>query len=105
MKEPQAAVTALLNREVDLIPNVPPQLGDRIASSPNAHIAAAPGQRLMFVGMNVATPPWDNVKLRQAVNYAIDREGIVKGVLGGRARELKGPIGPGMYAYDPNLQP
>jgi peptide/nickel transport system substrate-binding protein len=105
MKEPQAAVTALLNREVDLIPNVPPQLVDRIASSPNAHIAAAPGQRLMFVGMNVAMPPWDNVKLRQAVNYAIDREGIVKGVLGGRARELKGPIGPGMYAYDPNLQP
>jgi peptide/nickel transport system substrate-binding protein len=105
MKEPQAAVTALLNREVDVIPNVPPQLVDRIATSSTAKIAAAPGQRLMFVGMNVAYAPWDNVKLRQAVYHAIDREGIVKGVLGGRARELNGPIGPGMYAYDPNLQP
>jgi peptide/nickel transport system substrate-binding protein len=105
MKEPQAAVTGLLNGEIDVIPNVPPQLVDQVANSGRAHIAATPGTRLMFLGMNSAYKPWDNVKLRQAVNYAIDREGIVKGILNGRASVLKTPIGPGMYAYDPNLQP
>jgi peptide/nickel transport system substrate-binding protein len=105
MKEPQAAVTALLNGEVDVIPNVPPQLVDQVANSGKTHISSAPGTRLMFLGMNSANKPWDNVKLRQAVNYAIDKEGIVKGVLNGRASVLKTPIGPGMYAYDPNLQP
>ncbi len=105
MKEPQAAVTALMNGEVDLIPNVPPQLVDQVANSGRTHIASAPGTRLMFLGMNSAYKPWDNVKLRQAVNYAIDKEGIVKGILSGRAHVLKTPIGPGMYAYDPNLQP
>ena len=48
----------------------------------------------MFLGMNSAYKPWDNVKLRQAINYAIDKEGIVKGILSGRASELKTPIGP-----------
>ena len=105
MKEPQAAVTGLLNGEIDVIPNVPPQLVDQVANSGRAHIASAPGTRLMFLGMNSAYKPWDNVKLRQAINYAIDKEGIVKGILSGRASELKTPIGPGMYAYDPNLQP
>ena len=105
VKEPQAAVTGLLNGEIDVIPNVPPQLVDQVANSGRAHISAAPGTRLMFLGMNSAYKPWDNVKLRQAVNYAIDKEGVVKGILNGRASVLKTPIGPGMYAYDPNLQP
>jgi peptide/nickel transport system substrate-binding protein len=105
IKEPQAAVTGLLNGELDVIPNIPPQLVDQVANSGRAHISSAPGTRLMFLGMNSAYKPWDNVKLRQAVNYAIDREGIVKGILNGRASVLKTPIGPGMYAYDPNLQP
>jgi peptide/nickel transport system substrate-binding protein len=105
IKEPQAAVTALINGEVDVIPNVPPQLVDQIANNPNTQIAATRGSRLMFLGMHTTTKPWDNQKLRQAVNYAIDREGLVKGILAGRAYTLNGPIGPGMYAYDANLQP
>jgi peptide/nickel transport system substrate-binding protein len=105
IKEPQAAVTALLNGEVDVIPNVPPQLVDRIQASSSAHVAATRGSRLMFLGMNSNYKPWDNVKVRQAVYHAIDRQALIQGVLGGRAYELNGPIGPGMYAYDPNLQP
>jgi peptide/nickel transport system substrate-binding protein len=105
IKEPQAAVTALLNGEVDIIPNVPPQLVDRVANSPNTQIASARGSRIMFLGMNVNFKPWDNQKVRQAVAYAIDREGIIRGVLGGRAYELKGAVGPGQYAYDPELRP
>lgn len=105
MSEPQAAVTALLNGEVDVIPNVPPQLVDRITTSSTAHIAAARGTRLMFLGMHLGYKPWDNPKVRQAINYAIDRTALVQGLLSGRAYELKGPIGQGMYAYDPNLQP
>src|SRR5919201_248217 len=61
---------------MEKIPNVPPQLVDQVANSGKAHIASAPGTRLMFLGMNSAYKPWDNVKLRQAVNYAIGKEGI-----------------------------
>src|SRR4051794_30836397 len=103
--EPQAAVTALLNGEVDVVTDVPPQLVDRIQTSGNAHVESAKGSRLMFLAMHPGYKPWDNEKLRQAVSYAIDREALVQGVLQGRAYVLKGPVGEGMLAYDPNLQP
>ena len=44
--------------------------------------------------------PWDNVKLRQAVCHAIDRDLIIKNVLKVQADRLDGPIGPGQYGYD-----
>ena len=59
----------------------------------------------MFLAMNPGMKPWANKKLRQAVCHAINREGIVKALLKGQAQILHGPIGPGQYAYDPNLQP
>jgi len=43
--------------------------------------------------------------VRQAVAYAIDRDGIIQGLLQGYASRLDGPIGPGQYGYNPDLQP
>ena len=54
----------------------------------------------MFLAMSPKYKPWDNVKLRQAVCYAIDRDLIIKNVLKGQAERLDGPIGPGQYGYD-----
>jgi peptide/nickel transport system substrate-binding protein len=39
------------------------------------------------------------------VAYAIDRDAIIQGILQGQARRLDGPIGPGTYGYNPELQP
>ena len=54
----------------------------------------------MFLAMSPKYKPWDNLKLRQAVCYAIDRDLIIKNVLKGQADRLDGPIGPGQYGYD-----
>ncbi|SRR5579884_58107 len=105
IQEPQAEVTALLNGEVDVAVDIPPQFVDRIQSSGSAHIETAKGSRVMFVAMQPGTKPWDNEKLRQAVSYAIDRDALVQGVLQGRGFVLKEPVGEGMLGYDPNLQP
>jgi peptide/nickel transport system substrate-binding protein len=43
---------------------------------------ASPRARLKAIIMNTSVPPFDNVKARQAVSYAIDRVGLIK-VLGG----------------------
>jgi peptide/nickel transport system substrate-binding protein len=104
ISESEATVTALLNGEVDIIGYIPPQLVSRVQNAGNARIEAARGQRLMFLATNPQYKPWDNKTLRQAVNYAIDKEGILKGILEGRAYELKQPIGEGMYGYDPEYR-
>ncbi|OIP21819.1 hypothetical protein AUK22_11215 [bacterium CG2_30_54_10] len=53
-----------------------------------------------YLGFNVQKPPFDNVKVRQAINYAVDREAIVKLILNDRARVAKGILPPGIPAYN-----
>jgi peptide/nickel transport system substrate-binding protein len=59
----------------------------------------------MFLAMSPKQKPWDKKEVRQALAYAVDRDAIIKAILRGQAERLDGPIGPGQYAYDPNLEP
>lgn len=60
------------------------------------------------LGFNVERPPFKGEKgrlLRQAINYAIDREAIVEGVLAGDATVATGYTSPGTAGYESNLSP
>lgn len=102
MREPEQRVTALLNNEIQIAEFVPPQLAERVRGSKNAHLAFSDSVEIMFLAMSPKSKPWDNLKLRQAVCYAIDRDSIIKNVLHGEASRLDGPIGPSQYGYDAN---
>lgn len=105
MKEPEQRVTALLNGEIQIALYVPPHMIERIKASSTAHVALGTGIENNFLIMNPSIKPWDNKKLRQAVNHAIDKDAIIDSILDGLADRLDGPIGPGQYGYDPNLTP
>ena len=100
MREPEQRVTALLNNEIQIAQFVPPHLAERVKQAPNATLQPTNSVEIMFLAMSPKFKPWDNVKLRQAVCYAIDRDLIIKNVLKGQADRLDGPIGPGQYGYD-----
>ncbi len=59
----------------------------------------------LFMGFNMLHPFFKDVKVRRAISYAIDREGIVKGVLMGQGITSFGPYKPGSWAYHKTLQP
>lgn len=105
MKEPESRVTALLNGEVQIAQFIPPQLVPRVQSSSAARIEWQDAVEIMFLAMSPTQKPWDIKEVRQAVAYAIDRDTLIRVILQGQATRLDGPIGPGQYAYDPNLQP
>jgi peptide/nickel transport system substrate-binding protein len=101
MREPEQRVTALLNDEIQIAQFIPPQLAERLRGAKNAQLAHTGSVEIMFLAMSPKYKPWDNLKLRQAVCYAIDRDSIIKNVLDGQADRLDGPIGPAQYAFDP----
>lgn len=103
MREPEQRVTALLNNEVQIAQFIPPHLADRVRQSTNAVLQPTNAVEIMFLAMSPKFKPWDNVKLRQAVCHAIDRDLIIKNVLKEQAQRLDGPIGPGQYGYDANF--
>jgi peptide/nickel transport system substrate-binding protein len=103
--EDEARVTALLNGEADVVTYVAPQLVPRIQAANGVRVASTPGQRFMFLAMNPQYPPWDNLAVRQAVSYAVDRKELTDGILSGRAYPLEGPIGPPQFGYTPDIEP
>jgi peptide/nickel transport system substrate-binding protein len=100
MRESEQRVTALVNNEIQIAQFIPPHLAQRVSQSANAVLRPGGSVEIMFLAMSPKYKPWDNVKLRQAVCYAIDRDLIIKNVLKGQADRLDGPIGPGQYGYD-----
>ncbi len=59
---------------------------------------------IYYLGFDVTKPPFDKVKVRQAMNYAIDREAIVKLVINDRARVARGALPPGIMGYNQKLR-
>ncbi len=56
-----------------------------------------------YFGMNAEEPPFDDVKVRQALNYAIDRETLSEVLLNGIVTPASGILPPGFPAYNHDL--
>ena len=59
---------------------------------------------VFYIGLNVEEPPFDDAKVRQALNYAIDLQTIAENVLDGRVSPATGVIPPGFPSYTENLR-
>jgi peptide/nickel transport system substrate-binding protein len=101
---------ALAIGEVDLVQGMSLDLMQVLEEKPTVQVKTAPGTQPKWMEMNVKRPPFDDVRVRQALNYAVDKEQIVDEVYGGRAVALPGPLSPfnnyvdkdlGPYPYDP----
>jgi len=58
-----------------------------------------------YIGWNLNNPKFKDKRVRQAINYAIDKEEIIKGVLLGLGRVCTGPFVPNSWAYNPAVKP
>lgn len=58
-----------------------------------------------YLGFNMESPFFKDVRVRRAINYAIDKEEIVKGVLLGLGYPAMGPYKPGTWVYNDKLKP
>ncbi len=71
----------------------------------NAELHNIPGGfSVSYLGMNVAEPPFDDPKVRLALNLAIDRESIATNVLENAGTPARGIIPPGFPSYNKNLK-
>lgn len=66
-------------------------------------VQALPSFSTSYIGMNVTVPPFDDVKVRQALNYAVNRQEIASLVLGDLVTPARGILPPGFPAYNEQL--
>ncbi len=74
----------LQSGRVDIAPmptSLSPDAVKRLEQDPNLQVKAFPGSNVVLLTLNTASPPLDNVKVRQAIAYGVDRESLVKNLL------------------------
>jgi len=63
-----------------------------------------PSLSFTFLGYNLLDPLFKNIKVRQALSYAIDKKEIIKGALLGLGVHCYGPFMPGTYFYNKDVK-
>lgn len=53
-----------------------------------------------YLGYNLKSPLFSDVRVRRAINHAIDKDEIVRGVLAGLGQAANGPYKPGTWPYN-----
>lgn len=111
LPEEQTRVTELLSGGVDFIVDVPPDNIDQIRRDPRFDFYQEPGPHVWWVTLNVRKKPFTDVRVRRAVNYAVNKDAIVRNILKSTATVSSGPIPPAItwaytdqvakYPYDP----
>ncbi len=96
---------ALKAGEVNIIQEVPLDLIEVLSEDPDISLQTAPGTRPVWLDLNVNMSPFTNVRVRQALNYAVDKDEIIREVFYGRAIALPGPLSPYNNFVNKDLEP
>ena len=88
ISEAATKVAMLLTDEADHIDLVPPHLAAQIDKQPQLDVREAGSQRAIFITLNTFEKPFDDVRVRQAMAYAINLEEIVDTLYAGKAVPL-----------------
>jgi len=105
LPEATTRVSALRAGEVDIIQVVPSHMIPVLATDAGVRVVSGPSTRPAWMEMNVNQPPFDDVRVRLAMNYAVDAEAILDTVLGGLGVVIAGPLSPYNNFADATLEP
>jgi peptide/nickel transport system substrate-binding protein len=96
----------MLSGGIDLMVEVPPDSVATFANDASYEVHEQAGPHVWFLIFNVKEGPLADKRVRQAVNYAINKKALVENVLQGTAEVAAGPTPPAFsWAYNDDLDP
>jgi peptide/nickel transport system substrate-binding protein len=110
IEDPGARVSALQSGQINVVPKIDPSQASVLAHGGTTKVASAASWLVTYLSFKLVVPSVSDIRVRQAIAYAIDREGMLKALGYGygtvaNSFEVPGiigyqPVSPG-YAYDP----
>lgn len=101
--DPQAALLALKRGDIHILADVSAQLIPALRADANIQLVTQPGLAISGVGMPFDVPPFTDKRVRQALNYAIDRDAIDKALFQGLAEPMTSPLPKAQWGFDSSL--
>jgi peptide/nickel transport system substrate-binding protein len=104
--EASTRVAALLGGDADVVKKIPSHLIPMVNKSGRAKVVVTPSPLSINALFNTLKEgPLQDKRVRQAINYAVDRENIIKTVLEGHGTPLYSTLSPFIFGYDPSIKP
>ena len=104
-RDPRARIDALLSGKADIVSEVNPAGARQIETRPGHRVQVKDGKVCVIFMCNASQGVCGDRRMRQALNYALDRAQIIGEIKGGAARPLNGPLTPLHYGHDPATAP
>jgi len=102
--ESATRLLALERNEVHILADLPPADYQRVEKNSALTLYKEPGLTILGVAMSNDLGPFKDKRVRQAMNYAVDKDAINKGLYGGATTASQG-IPPVLWGYNKNVKP
>ena len=76
----------------------------QIRDDATLELLSQPGMSIGYLAMNMDKPPFDNLKVRLAINHAINKPVIIEHLYQGLGIPAKNPIPPTLWSYDDSIE-
>jgi peptide/nickel transport system substrate-binding protein len=99
-------MASLLSGETHIVVQIPPDLVKTVSAHPNSTVASVGALMGLVIEFDTVRGPLASKKIRQALNYGIDKESLVRDLLAGQGQPLQGQVmTPGAFGFNPKLKP
>ncbi|QVQ52770.1 ABC transporter substrate-binding protein [Spiractinospora alimapuensis] len=102
---PASALAALQSDEVDLVTGLVPDAALQLEGYQGVEITSFPGIRTSYLSLDTEDPVLSDVRVRQALNHAVDVPQLIEAVLNGQAREVPTMLPREAFGFDDSIQP
>lgn len=100
-----ARSAALMSGELDIVASLPPTLIERLSSAPGLNVEKIASNRVAYLGLNLDNPALADLRIRQAIDLAIDRTAISTRLLRGLGIPQGQIPAPVTFGYDSDIKP
>jgi glutathione transport system substrate-binding protein len=102
--EPVLMNMSVLADAADVVNPIPPIFAEALSRNRKVKLIQGVESRVFWVALNTRSKPLDDIRVRQALNYATDREALVRTQLRGFGTPANSPLAPADFAYDPQTR-
>ncbi|AEM40765.1 ABC transporter substrate-binding protein [Ketogulonicigenium vulgare] len=103
--EPSVLAMALQTGDADVINPAPAAFAQVIQANPDLNLSVTDGSAVFWVALNTESEELKDVRVRQALNFATDRDGLVQAITNGYADPANSPLARIAEGYNPDLNP